>query len=577
MGQPKTVDFYRCLRPVQDRFVAAARQTAPPAPLLFWPARRTSAWLLLVAAAFLFVGATMVLLLGLGDPTSALALHGKPMLGVDIGLFAAASYCFVHATGILRGLEALPYRAGMYVFPACFVDAGGPVLRVWPVADADGVERLALPGLALRLAGGERVVVPAARTADVDRAEAALASLRPELTRALAEDDVDTLAELDPLHQTRVSSPISSTESMKRYSPMWLRFDWVLALAMGVTLGLGLGSVRNSASDERMYQALLAAPSVLAYQQYLIHGGRHTDEVQNVLLARAELYGAQKTGTLEALQEFVRTHPSQKIGTEVDAAFRRVMLVELEKAKAVGTVAALDDFAKSYPDNHLGPELQAARHALYAQALAAWKKKVQVDAATSAFMERLLASAEKAGASCEVRFRFKPSKTLEDADKRVAKHAYYPGTDALPSHYVTVDAMRPREQRVAQALVDGFAAAFPPDVLSLHAGEPLAPDAAVPTGAPILVLDYSIEWTTAMSANAKPRTIFAGMRVDFDGRFSLPEGAPLVLSHKSWRNPEIWKVHGAATLEEFMRKVYDLMIDRAFDEWQYKLNDALLR
>jgi hypothetical protein len=577
VAQPKTIDFYRCLRPVQDRFIAATRGTAPPAPLLFRSAPRPTAWVLLGASAVLVVAATMVLVKGWGDITSPLAMHARAMLCVDIMLFSAAAYCFIHAAAVLRASEALPYRAGTYVFPACIVDASGPLLRVWPMADSEAFDRQPQPAaLAVRMASGERVVVPA-KADEVERAHALLTSRRPELTRALAEDDVDMLAELDPLYLTKVSSPISSTEALKPVSPMWTRLDWVLAIAIGVTLGLGLGSMRNASSDERMYRTVVAAASIPMYEQYLERGGRHSDEVRDVRLARAELQEAQRRGTVEALEAFARTHADAKIGTEVDAAMRRALLIELDKAKAVKTVTALDEFASKYPDSHLEPELRSTRHMLYAQALAAWRARVHVDAPTGAFVERLLASTEKIGASCEVRFRFKLSKTLEEVDRRIARHAYYPGPEALPSHYVTADAMRPREQRVAQALVDGFSAAFPPDVLAVRAGEPLAVDAPIPAGAPVLVVDYTGEWSSAMTASAKPRTVFAGIRFDFDGRFLLPEGAPLQLSIKSWRGPELWKVKGAITLEEFHRRVYDAMIDHAFDEWRKKLVDTFFR
>ncbi|HXN31970.1 MAG TPA: hypothetical protein VN894_08915 [Polyangiaceae bacterium] len=576
MGQPKTIDFYRCLRPVQDRFVAATRLTTPPAPLLFRSASRPTAWILIGASAVLVVAATLVLIKGWGDISSPLALHRKAMLCVDVMLFSAAAYCFVHAAVVLRAVEALPYRAGTYVFPACVVDASGPVLRVWPLADADGFERLPQPALAVRMRDGARVVVPG-RADEVERAVAALTSLGPALTRALAEDDVDMLAELDPLHQTRVSSPISSTEAMKPFSPMWMRFDWVLAISIGVTLGLGLGSMRNASSDERMYRTVVAAADISMYQKYLLRAGRHSDEVRDVLLARAELKQAQGQGTVEALQAYAGAHAGSKIGPEIDAAMRRALLVELDKAKAVGTVVALDEFVRKYPDNRLDAELKSARHTLYAQALAAWKKKAQVDAPTGAFIERLLASAEKNGAAVDVRFRYKPGKTLDEVDKRIAKHAYYSGPDALPSHYFTVDAMRPREQRVTQAVVSGFAAAFPADILAVRAGEPLGPDAPVPAGAPVLVVDYTGEWSNAMTASAKPRTVFAGIRFDFDARFLLPEGAPLQLSLKSWRGVDLWKIKGAMTLEDFHRKAYDAMIDHAFDDWRKRLSDAFFR
>ncbi len=579
VGQPKTVDFYRCMRPMQDRFVASTRRASPPAPLLFTPAPRTEAWVLIVSAAVLAAVATAVLVKGWGDVTSPLALHRGPMLGVDALFFSASAYCFIHATVVLRALESLPYRAGTYVFPACVIDARGAVLRVWSIADAEAIEVLPTPALSLRMRGGERVVVPTSRADEAAHVQAALTSLRPNLLRAIEQDNVDTLAELDPLHHTQTSSPILSTEGMRPFSPVWSRLDWLLAVAIGVALGLGLGALRNASSDDRMYETVVAASAVPLYEQYLLRGGKHSVEIRDVDLARAELVQAQRQGTLQALQEYVRTHPGTQIGPEVAAAMRRALLVELDKAKAVGTVTAIDEFAHEFPDSHLDDEVKAARHALYGRAFTAWKEKnPQVDAATAAFVERLLAATEKGGPACEVRFRPIASKTMDEMDRRISKHIYYPGTDALPSHYLNADALRPREQRVAQAIADGFSSAFPSDVLAMKAADPLAPDAPVPTGVPTLVLQDAAEWSSAMSLSAKPRTVLVGIRFEFDARFGLPDKAPWQASLKSWRGPELWKIKAnGMTLEDFHRKAYDAMTDGAYAEWQKKILDSFFR
>jgi hypothetical protein len=564
---------------MQDRFVAATRRSSPPVPLLFRAAPRTTAWVLIGASSVLASVATVVLAAGWGDVTSPLALHRAPMLAVDVMLLSAAAYCFIHATVVLRAMEALPYRAGTYLFPACVIDATDSTLRVWSVADAQSIEAVPGPALALVMSDGARVVVPGSSAEEVERAKATLTSLRPGLLRAIEEDNIDLLAELDPLHHTRMSSPILSTEGMKRFSPWWARLDGVPAIVVGVALGLGLGSIRNASSDERMYERVVAAGTVPLYEQYLRRGGRRSDEIRDEYLARAELVEAQKKGTLDALLEYVRTHPTTKIGSEVDDAMRRGLLVELDKAKAVGTVAAIDEFAKAYPDNHVDAEIRAARHAVYARALAAWRQKnAQVDAATAAFMERLLAQAEKVGPVCDVRFRYLGSKSMDDMDKRVMKHAYYPGSDALPSHYLTAEAMRSREDRVTQAVADAFAAAFPPDVLAMHAGEELAADAPNPTKPATLVLEYAVESSNALTASMKPRTILTGVRFDFTARLALLEKAPWQTSLKSLRAPELWKIKAnGMTLEDFHRKAYDGIIDGAFNEWQKKVLDAFFR
>jgi hypothetical protein len=522
----------------------------------------------------------MVLLAGFGNVGSSVALHGKRMLALDLGLLSAAAYCVVHATGILRSLDALPWRAGMYLFPACVVDARGPILNVWPVGDAEAIECVSSPepALALRMRDGSRVVVPAPSLEIAQRAEAVLASKRDELARAIAEENPHVLAELDPLHDNAMSSPIGPTEPMKRAFLLSVRFDWAIAAVVGGVVGLALATTRNAMSDDAMYRSILASASAPAYRAYLAQGGKRSDEVRDVLLPRAELADAVEEGTAEALQAFALAHPSSKIGSELDVAIHRAMLVELDKAKKVGTVAALDAFAHKFPEHHVDAQLKAARHAIYAQSLAAWKKKSQEDAPTVAFVERLLAWAEKNSPACEVRFRMRPSKTLEDADKAVMKSDHYPGPDALPSKYVSAEAISPREQRVADSVTQGFAAAFPSDVLSMRAGEPLGPDAPLPTDTPALVVEYSPEWSRGTSVSTKPLTVFVGFIFQFEVTFVVPDGAPLKLSMKAWRAAEAWKIKAEGlSREEFEQKVYDSLIDGAFDQLDKKLADVFFQ
>jgi hypothetical protein len=482
--------------------------------------------------------------------------------------------------GLLRALDSLPWRAGRYLFPGCVVDASGPVLDVWSVGDAEAVERTAAPGpgLALRMRDGSRVVVLAASAEQAEKADVALGSMRQELARAIAEDDPHALAELDPLHDRAMSSPIGPTGSMKRVLVVSNRFDWVIAAVAGVLLGLGLGSTRNSMSDDAMYRTVLAAGTAEQYQLYLAHGGRHSDDVRDVLLPRAQLREAEAQGTVDAVQAFADAHPSSKIDGDINAALRRVMLTALETAKKAGTVSAIDDLAKKYPNHQADAEIKVARHALFTAALGAWAKKAQPDAPTRAFMERLLASTEALGPGCDVRFRMKASKNLDDGDKSIKRSGHYPAPDALPSKYVTADALRPREERVSAALVEAFAGAFPADILAVRAGDPLEADAPVPTALPTLVVDYEVDWARANSLSEHPLTIIAGLAFSFEPSFVLPQGAPLKVPVRSWRGPELWRVKGGDTMarEDYEQKVYDSMFDSAFDQLQKKLTDALL-
>ncbi|MDP9035050.1 MAG: hypothetical protein M3O50_09605 [Myxococcota bacterium] len=528
--------------------------------------------LVVLAAALLF-------LVGWGDVSSALALHGPAMLLAEGLLLSAGAYGVLHGMAILHALDSLPFVPGMYLFPACVVDACQPLLRVWAIADAETIERAPPPehALVLSMRDGSRTAIPAADATDLDRAEAALGSVRVELARAAADDDASVLAELDPLHDRALSNPLGPTTAMRRARPLWIRLDWGLAAALGMTLGLVLGTVRNTTSDERIMRGVLSIGTVGAFEQYVARGGRHSAEVRDVLLPRAQLREVESHGNVGALLAFARDHASANIAPEIDAAVRRAMLLELDKAKRTGTVAALNEFARAYPDANVGPELKAARHALYVQALAAWKGQAQPDADATSFMEGLLTATERNGPVCEVRFRMRPTRSVDEADRKIAKNDRYPGPDALPSHYLTAEAMRPRERRTVETIAEAFKVFFPPDMLLLRPGEPLPPDAPLAASTPTLFVEYAPEWARTVTVSVKPSTAFAPINFAFDAAFVLPEGPTRKVSTRWTRGVELWKLRSTGlSREDFEQKVYGATIDPAFDQLAKKMRDAFL-
>lgn len=575
---PSQIDFYGLPRPVQERFAAATRGSAPPLPLLFRRASRRTTWLCLAGATALLSVTSVLLAAGFGNVRSPLALHGERFVIVDMALLAAASYCVLHAVATLMALEALPWRAGLYLFPGCAVDARRPRLQVWPIDDVLTVEasRLGSPGIALRMRDGSSIVVPAPNRQDAERAQAALEMVRRDEARAIERDDSRVMVELDPLHGRAMSSPIGPTEAMKRRIALWMRLDWAIAVLIGVVLGQGLAATRNVLSDDAMFRAAALEGTSAAYDAYLRRGGRHSEEVRDVLLPRIELREAEAKGT-DAVVAFAQSNPSSKIGPEIDASLRHALLVELEKAKGAGTVAALDAFAHKYPGHIVDAELKTARHLLYTRALAEYRAKAHPDPAADALMGRLIDWAEKNGPTVEVHFRPKPSESMEDADKSLPKFRHYPGPEALPSRYVTGDALRPNEQAVQDAIVKRFGDDFPADVLSVRAGDPLAPDAPSPTSVPALVIEYSPEWSHTNTTCPKPRTVFSSLSFTFDASFAVPDASPpLKVTVKAWRPAEPWRVKDPElSFEEFEQKVYGAMMSGAFDQLKRKIIDVL--
>ena len=304
-------------------------------------------------------------------------------------------------------------------------------------------------------------------------------------------------------------------------------------------------------------------------------------DVSDVLLPRAELQRrARRRGRSPPCKEFAKAHPRSKIGPEIDAALRQAMLAELETAKAVGTVAALDDFAHKYPDKVVDRELKAARHALYAKALAAWSDKAQVDAGRRGrSCSGCSAWAEKNGPSCEVHFR--AAAVEDDGRRRQERHE---------------ERALPRRRRAAVAVRDGRRAhaargprvhgprrgarrGVPRRGAGGHGrGDPRPPTRRCPASVP--VARSSSTRPSGRSANtassSRPRSS-PGLAFTFESSFVLPDGsAPLKLTTKAWRGAELWKIKApdGTAREDYEKKVYDAMIDGAFDTLAKKLKDA---
>src|ERR1700734_270579 len=102
VGIAKRVDFYLLPRPVQGRFVAATRGTAPPAAILFERAPRAKVWRFLATSTLLSLLALLLLRAGWGDVKSPMALHGAKLAAVEVLLWTAAAYGVVHAMALLR-------------------------------------------------------------------------------------------------------------------------------------------------------------------------------------------------------------------------------------------------------------------------------------------------------------------------------------------------------------------------------------------------------------------------------------------------------------------------------------------
>src|SRR5262249_51557670 len=151
---------------------------------------------------------------------------------------------------------------------------------------------------------------------------------------------------------------------------------------------------------------------------------------------------------------------------------------ELDAAVAAGTLAAIDDFTRKHPQSHLDADIAAARHGVYQAALERYRAmapggKGTGGAAEIAFVERLVAIAEKTGPPVEIRFHREMSKSIDKADGTVTHNKNFKGVVSLPSRYFDAAHAKPHEDDLASAVVQRFSEVFPTEILALAVGEPI--------------------------------------------------------------------------------------------------------
>jgi hypothetical protein len=576
----KSIEFYDLPRPIQERFVAAAQASLAPAPLAVKLGPR-------------FVGARWFVasLAGFGL-TAWYASRGFGALGHESAIasgFNALLYCvgFTLSFAFLtRGLTvrdraaSLPFARATYLFPMGVVDAMSSSLSVHSLADLRVVEARA-SALSVTFNDGTSFEFPARDQAQADLAKAAVEESRQRLDEATRADSVRSLAALDPLCQTNFPSPFSEDIPFKRPTPLWGFALLAMALASGAALGIGVWEVRNKLSSRRIAEAARALDTTGGYRQYLARGGQQP-EIVDVLLPRAELAEAQAAGGVEAIEQYIASHPDSKIQPEVDAALRTALLEALAKAQTERTLAALDRFATTYPDHApVATELAAARHAVYraaadrAKALLVPGEVQKNDPAE--FIDRLVAYAERNGPKAEVRFRSYVGKSYEAADKSVRTSPYFAGNSSLPSRYFGSEHMRKREALAAPAFVGALQSLFPPEVLRVELGEAVAspepgerPDPLPAPSVPTLFIDHRTELSGTFTVQ-KPRGLFLGAGVFFETSFVVPgQKNALEITVPTWRTPSRnvmqHKLRTTADVyEDLARRSFGMFLRRYFE------------
>ena len=571
----KAVDFYKLPRAIQDRFVGSVMSGFPPAPLLATKAAKPTkvAWLGLSGGSF--VTLVIVTRIGYGALDSSLALHSWKALLLYALLIFGMAFGLVQAFGQLVREKALPYGAGVYLFPACLIDARSDQFKVFWTSDLNGVD---VQGSSVRVAfaGGATFLFPMVDTAQAASIVAEVQAARDRAMHAKAAEDPKELVAVDPLHNPRFSSPVGPRDPYELRRPPWKKLGPVVAIAVAAIVAPTLWALRNNGSDKTLYARATQANDTEAYRAYLERGAKFKDEVSATLLPRAELHDAERSGSVDALLKYKADHPGSKISTEVGLSIRAAMLAELEKAKAPGTLAALDEFAKHYPEHGVEPELREAIHAVYSRELDAYKKRAPgKDKNVVSFVERLFAWSEKHGPKVEVRFKRKKSESLGRADQYVAKTPSFMGEVSYPSLKFDEKRSTKRETVLGKMLTTKLDAGLSPELFDVSTGAQIPTDAeAFPdVKVPTLFISHAAEWSGHSYVSQRPRGSYVGILFPFEALFVIPGDAkPMKLK------AEIMKQAALGQLKEdenimpgpAEEKVYEAMATDAFEQFGNK-------
>ena len=570
----KSVDFYTLPRAIQDRFVGSVMSGFPPAPNLASKGGTATKMRWLLASAASFIALIVTARLGFGDLEAGLSLHSAKALPLYFLFIFGVAFGLLQAFARVVRERALPYAAGIYLFPACLIDARDDQFKVYETRDLTTVE---VQGASMRIAfaGGASFLFPLVNPSAGQEVVTEVQSARDRAMHANATEDPKELVAVDPLHNPRFSSPVGPSDQYELQRAPWGKLGPVIAAGIAIVFGPSIWALRNRGSDNKMYARATQVNDTPTYRLYILHGASHTDEVGNILLPRSELRDAVKAGTVDALLKYKTDHPNSKIAPEVQAAIRTAMLAELEKAKAVGTLAALTDFDKQYPDNGVGPEYAAAVHAVYTRNLNDYKAKAPTkDKAATGVIERLFAFAEKNGPKVEVRFKRKANPTLERADQFILKTPTFMGVITYPSRFFDDKHDTTREATLGKTVATAFDQGLAPELFDVSVGAVVTdPDISEPK-VPTIFIAHGVEWQGANYTSQRPRGSYVGLNFVMDAWFWIPGDAKPYKFHQEFaKAPPLQVLHGDGPPlgpGEGEEKVYETMATDVFDQFGRK-------
>jgi hypothetical protein len=548
MPEIRTVEFNSLPKSVRNRFVAITIGTGGPAPLLAEraPAKTKIVGLSFLAALIALV-ALGVVMAGMGDLSSDLAIHGP--LPVVFGYFPILFLLFFVLLVIVQRKvvgSPLPFQPGRYLFATDFVDARTGILRILPTKDLSDFKGTHMhTNNAYTHTQLNFVFKDVTEQFVVRGQEAAQAAInafwdsQKKLSAAAQAQDWQAIEKLDPFFECRRTGAWEGGTAADggpqiKTVPAFFRRRAVIAAVAAAVLCPLIALGRNFASDEMIFAKAKQTDTEFGYDQYLRRGWRHASEAR---LAQPL------------------------------AAFR--------EAKKDATVSKMRYVLKTYPGSSVESDVRAALHGLYMKTFTDFRGKASTaDARMLPFMARLIDYLEK-NDTATVRVVFSPPSTgtLAQADAFFQREYAKGGKIVEPiSRYFEPKSSAPREGSIVSRLNSAFAAIFPTDVLKLEQASLGAASAKEPS--------ISIAYVVGPSGRAylsdDNQRVFVGIDVSFGMLMRIPgEGNRFDFNLKV-SPPERFGYRVAPGANQ-AEAAYNAMAERAFDEFTSKLQGVFFR
>jgi hypothetical protein len=568
------IDFYKLERPIQERFVASAKGSSPPAPLashresvprgvLLWGAIGVAA-----LVALFWLGSV-----GYGDLRSSVALQPRGLLAGYAGLGLLAVFAGIRAAALYLRAEAMPFPRAVFLFPSGLIDTRAREIVVRPLSELTKAD-VGSKSLAVRFNDGFAFKFRLADNARPVELERLLGEYGARFNPDAAPVSNREIAAYDPLKDNGFSNPFSPTEAMK---PPKLKFQILgplVALLVGPAIGYGVFSARNHLAEEALYREARAENTKDAYVEYVARGGQRP-EIVGILLPRSELEAIVKKADLAALESYAAPRRKSEIWPEIETALGKALAAELERVKKLGTRAALREFETKYGKHEvIAPALERAIADHRVRALSKFAEVAKPNPDVLDFFKRLLVYADKHGPKFELKFKRKLADTVTRTENRLRKSIFYGGEASLPSQYFDAKRSEGREATIAKTLLGQFARAFPADTLSLEPSGVLedASDELPKVQVPTLLFAHRTEMSGEY-LSAEPRAAYTG--VGFLCRVSLQiPGDDKVYEFKSstWQSPGLREIRNGASFES----IYTEMADKAFTKLTKRFTNDLL-